>query len=504
MLVVILGLLASLCLVNGKVTGNTVTERTGDIVLSDDLQPHVSFSWDISGSALFDVQFFDILGRLFGTPRTNLNWDVKMNVDLFDRPSGLSFFSIEGIEGRQLREGDYQILGKDKMMALNPSFEPRNPFTVLATAFTGVGPKLNGITNRRWARHDTSDPAYLTGNFFDAISELRAERVVSGSKSAASASLVSSSKPHKGSYSYHWEHATKTFVGSLEEYSFKESDFAALFVQLSELINKRVVYEAPNVLIYYNDADPTVYDLSDEDDEALIVEILFVLKAKATKCNFFSFHFESPHSIKQKYGPQSQEFNTAILLIDAVVSAFVKSNPSNAHSVFYFPTTYTPKDVLSSLENIVKNYLFVPTGMLPVTAFRSFLPHIYLSSSTSTQNICSQIREVILQSGLVLEVTCPEPSQKRYIFDLGNSSAPSPAPSSSVSPAPSSVPPSGGGTVNMTDVTMMHIILWTCVVLILGLVGSCLQLAYLDGSNEPSFKPRSYGAGRRGQTQKVQ
>jgi len=482
--------------VNGKVTGNTVTERTGDIVLSDDLQPQVSFSWDMTGSALFDVQFFDILGRLFGTPRTNLNWDVKMNVDLFDRPSGLSLFSIEGIEGKQLKEVNYQILGKNKLMDLNPSFEPRNPFTVLATAFTGVGPKLNGITNRRWPRNENSDPAYLTGNFFDAISELRAERVVSGSKSTASAGLLSPSKPHKGSYSYHWDHATKTFAGSLEEYSFKESDFSSLFVQLSELINKRVVYEAPNVLIYYNDADPTVYDLSDEDDEALIVEILFVLKAKATKCNFFSFHFESPHIIKQKYGPRSQEFNTAILLVDAVISAFVKSNPSNAHSVFYFPTIYTPKEVLSSFENIVRNDLYLPSGMLPVVAFRSFLPHIYLSSPTTTQNLCSQIREVILQNGLALEVTCPEHSQKRYIFDLGNTSEPSPAPAT-----PSG---GGGGTVNMTDVTMMHIILWTCVVLIIGLVGSCLQLAYLDGSNEPSFKPRSYGAGRRGQTQKVQ
>jgi len=202
-------------------------------------------------------------------------------------------------------------------------------------------------------------------------------------------------------------------------------------------------------------------------------------------------------------------------MVDAVVAHCINTyGPSYVSAILFFPQNPSSSPVISAVQAIVQDFVVVPPGMLSITSFLAYYPHVFLNKAGKTEEgrICLELRTAIENSGQV-EVICDHwfSAMKRSVLQ-------SPQPDSQ--PAPGMVPgmvpvapptvnpspyrPPANNTQLIENVTMMHIILWTVVFLILGFLLSCYHLAILDGSGEPEFKSKSFEVQGARQTQKVQ
>jgi len=235
------------------------------------------------------------------------------------------------------------------------------------------------------------------------------------------------------------------------------------------------------------------------------------------KVDFFSYQFESLKSIFYKYG-NSEEYDTAVLLIDAVIAHIVKTyGDSYATTILYFPDTYSLPPVQSVVEALLKDHVLVIPGTMPLTSLYYYYPQVYLSPEAlkKEQELCTKVRQAF--SEIDISVICNDYSintQKRAHLQTPEPS-PAPQPSSVPAPAPQNNTPSPMPTpspapapnyaADKNAVEMVHIVLWTCLFFIAAGLMSCYHLAVIESSNEPEFKARSFEmGGGRSQTQKVQ
>jgi len=263
-----------------------------------------------------------------------------------------------------------------------------------------------------------------------------------------------------------------------------------------------------------------LFDLSQQQDEALVAEVLFVINAAAAeipeRADFFTFHSESLKSIFSKYG-QSEEYDAAVSMLDAAIAHLVKTyGPDYALTLLYFPSLHDVQPVQSAIEAVLKNHVLLPSS---VTTWYSFFPHFYLGAKAKAKSgeLCESLQKVLSEYDVTVSCDRTSSSLKRALQQSEPTPLPQPSPLSGPQPAPLSPqapsvpqpapsPPPGPPVADQATVALVHIVLWTCLFFLASLIFSCWQLAVVDGSNEPEFKANSFETlgGGRAQTQKVQ
>jgi hypothetical protein len=465
----------------------TIYSYTGDpvIVISNTQSPQVQVSWPVDTGKIKDTQLYDMLARYYGAPRVSTSEQLRIDIDMFDRPQGCLLFSIDGLSSKELVRSGYKVLGVEKVLDV-VSKTMGEPYSVMGAVLTGTSGGVN-------------DGVYNVGNFYDAMRKVYGSKVmVSGAGEKEGAMVLS---PHSQNFGYstkahYWEAKIKSFVSVVgtSSYTIGINDFSRLMEDLAVALNAEVKYSEEDgiVTIARGGEELVSYDLSSVEEEALFAEILFVVNMVHNPVDFFSFHFNSLVSIISKYGAASDEYDMAVQMIDAVI-ARVKSTYETYSkyetTIIYFPETYRSKDVISTVEARVVNENIR-------TEIQSPSLYIFFKAveSSKFEEICSTLRIDLTD----LNVNCHTDTIKRSLL---NDSEPSPTPTPEPAPQPPS-PPSGNAT--QQEIELVHIVLWLVIAMIAALVQACYHLSVLDGSNEPEFKAKNYeGAGIRSKTHKM-
>jgi len=400
-------------------------------------------------------------------------------------------FSIGGLSSNLLPQSDLNILSSN-LVDLIPSDTVINSYGLLASVLTGTSGKYHGV---REHNSDSVKDIYSAGNFYDAMRKLFQNKVIVSGSSTLDGALVLS--PHMKNFgekvkSHYWDPKTKGFtsVSGTSSYGITLRDFPNLMGVLSTAMGIQINYHEAERTVTMNDL---VFDLTCSASEALFAEVLFVLHMANTPVDFFSFHFESLVRIASCFGTASEEFSTAVRMIDAAIAKVneaYKAHHSIQMSIIYCPETYQSKEVVTALEPILENEIKMAVGKNLHTTIAESLPHIYLSEDGKSK--LGEICDTLKSSLEVFSVGVNCASLKRALEQ-----APDMPPAPTPAPTPASV-------ASQQEVELLHICLWLVIALICAILQSCYHLSVLDGSNEPEFKPKTYeGAGVRSKTTKM-
>jgi len=434
-----------------------------------------------------------MLARYYGAPRVSTSEQLRIEIDLFDRPQGHLLFSIDGLSSKQLVRSDYKAFA-EKLVDLETKTDGK-PYSIMGSILTGT------VGHVRESGRDV----YTVGNFYDAMRTVYAGKVmVSGATDREGAMMLSPHIKNIGytSKSHYWEPKIKSFVSieSTSSYTIGINDFPALMKELAGALNSQVDYNELEHTVTITGArggeELVVYDLSSVEEETLFAELLFVVNMAHHPVDFFSFHFNSLVSIISKYGATSTEYDMAVQMIDAVIARVKSAYETRSNyetTIIYFPETYRSKEVISTVETRLEN---VMEGKNIRTEIQSNSLYILVAvESSKYQEICSTLSTALAD----LTVNCVGYLiTKRSL--LQNGTAPNPEPS----PSPSPAPPMPAGIATQSEIELVHIVLWLVIGLIAALIQACYHLSVLDGSNEPEFKAKNYeGAGIRSKTHKM-
>jgi hypothetical protein len=468
----------------------------GDIVLSDKLHPQVQLSWSVDAGKMTDTQFYDMIARFYGAPRTPSHDQLRINVDLFSRPQGYLLFSIGGLSSSQMPQVTLKQLSKN-LIDLIPSDEiVSSGYQLLASVLTGTSGHIHGVHDHVGIAKDV----YSIGNFFDAMHRLYKDKeIVSGSSSLDGALVLSPHLKNLGQLTtaVSWNPKTRSFgaVGGVSsKYAFGIKDFATEMNSLASSLQTE---------INYNEAEGTVtisgitFDLSSSPIENLFAEVLFTLRMAESPVHFFSFHFDSLSEIANQYGSASDEYVIAVRMIDSAIAKVYseyKLHHSLEMSIIYSPAAFQNKQVVEAIQPILANNIKAEIGKDLFTTISNSLPNIYLSEEGKTHesDLCNSLTSAL--DKFYVGVKCSI-FIKRHITEDTNGTTPAPAPGTNPNNGPSHVPQS--------EVELVHIVLWLVVAMICALLQACYHLSVLDGSNEPEFKPKTYEGGLRSKTTKM-
>jgi len=375
-------------------TDHFFPSRTGDIVIGNgNTDAYVSMSWYLPGKPLEDVLVHNLMARYFRVPRVYDSQEIEIPVDVFSRPSGNLLFSVDGFTP----EGEYQTFKKGNEIT---SVGPNTPYSILASALTGVSTSVHGVVNGVWP--NKKNDMYAVDNIFDGIQQNYPSSVnfVSGSSSYEAVQLLSPTNNGKSS-GFYYDVARGQFVSvnkAKSKLAISKRDFSSLFEKLSQLAKFKISYSDSAVVDIK--ASGLSYDLSEPAVEKFFAEIMFVLNAAELVSqdkdmiipNFFSFHFGSPRLIAALYGVTSQEYLMAMQLLDIVTSHCINSfGTGYANTIFYFPYSESLNEASPVLSTLLREFQ-------SSDLFTKYYPHIYLNGNPSPvkqSSICLSIDKQI-------------------------------------------------------------------------------------------------------------
>jgi hypothetical protein len=461
------------------------------IVVSNTQLPQVQVSWPLDVGKMRDTQLYDMLARYYGAPRVSTHDQLRINVDMFDRPQGHLLFSIDGLSSRQMVRSDYKAFG-EKLVDLETGTDGK-PYSVMGSVLTGT---VGSVRESSW-------DVYTVGNFYDAMHTVYGGKVMVSGAAEKQAAMVLS--PHRKNFgatkSHYWEPKIKSFVSVVElsSYTIGINDFPGLMKDLAVALDAQVDYNAQDHIVTITGTkggeEVVSYDLTSVEEETLFAELLFVVNMAHHPVDFFSFHFNSLVSIISKYGASSAEYDMAVQMIDAVIARVKSAYETRSNyetTIIYFPESYRSKEVLSTVETSLEKVMEGKNENIR-TEIQSNSLHITVAvESSKFDEICSTLKTDLTD----LTVNCAYLTSKRSLLQNGTEPTPEP------SPAPPPGPPAG--TASQQEIELVHIVLWLVIAMIASLVQACYHLSVLDGSNEPEFKAKNYeGAGIRSKTHKM-
>jgi len=379
---------------NGIPNQDFFAGRSGDIVLGNDKLASVQMSWYLPSQPIEDVLVHNLMARYFRVPRVNDVNEVEIPIDVFTRPKGNVLFSIDGFSPEGV---EYQTFKTPRELT---SEGPNTPYSVLASALTGVHTASHGIVNGVWPnKHDV----YNVDNIFDGLQQIYTDSInlVAASSSMDAAQVLSPTQNNGRSSTFYWDGQTGQFV-SLNKVKSKlaitKRDFTTLINKLSEIAKLKLAYSEKNGIVDVKGSGMT-YDLSETAVETFFAEILYVLNAAELVSqesnmiipNFFSFHFQSPRLLAALYGVSSQEYLMAMQMIDVVTSQCIRSfGTGYANTIFYFPFSETINAASPVLATLLREFQESNT-------YVKYYPHIYLSSKFAARrySICESVDKQI-------------------------------------------------------------------------------------------------------------
>jgi len=191
-----------------------------------------------------------------------------------------------------------------------------------------------------------------------------------------------------------------------------------------------------------------------------VLNVVNILSKRSLSPKVFSFHFESPSLIGEKYGQSSEQYKLAILLVDTVISLIkeVKSKGEMCFDdmiIFYESATHqTVRDTQDQLASVGGSNIGT-----------QYFPHIYFPNEHKVKisSLCRHLKATLSN------VVCREEleSSKRALMQ-----APAPAGASPASPPSPAGPPAPGPQYNPL-VGQMHVVIWA-VVTMLSILGGAI------------------------------
>jgi len=290
---------------------------------------------------------------------------------------------------------------------------------------------------------------------------------VAASGSSQGAMVLSPHSRHtQYASTYYWEPKSRAFVSRMGRggHSTSINQFPNLIKKLATIMGTEIQYYLDEEVVSFSrlNASPLTFDLASTENELLFAEVLFLVNMLDELPPFLSFHFESLKGIAAKFGTESEEYDLAVHMVDAIIS-HLNSEYQQRYN-FQMAIIYSPKRS-DRPSNVVDGV----TG--------------HFSMLSQEIGLVSEDIERTLASGVDLESYIKRSAQQ----------VPQPAPQ----------PPPGPVIADQAEISLVHIVLWLILGLVCALLQACYHLAVIDGSNEPEFKPKTYEGGMRSKTTKM-
>jgi len=238
------------------------------------------------------------------------------------------------------------------------------------------------------------------------------------------------------------------------------------------------------------------FDLSSKADEAFVAELLFVYNAgqyfseKGTSLlKSFSFHFESPQKLANKYGVHSKQYKIAIQLLDKVLDHVINSKSKTSNNlfdhftIFYLPSTHS--GAVAKLVDVVK-----PKLEAVATFIIHQLPHVYFNYHSSNYDhvkataVCDNVRGTLTPENRE-KVICRNEAQTQKRVELQNPTPPTPPTPPAPGPNQPFLPPA---PPQNPAVSSFQIVLWVVVCLFSTIGGAIFCLCGISGEAQKDIE----------------
>jgi len=340
------------------------------------------------------------------------------------------------------------MLGRTPVYTVSQSSRPYNPLSMLTTLLTGTQPRRHGVLNKFELSRESK-------TIIDVVKELPSDSLlVSGSLKNTFLNIFA---PHVDGLNYFWNDETALW----EKFGESSSPVIISDDSLNSLVNSDGLPYKVKISGKKFHVDDVIFDLTDEADNSLFQEIIFVaswssfMNQTPNHLNFFSFHFSSLALITAKYGKGSEKWNKAVSLIDSSIYGMYGNGA--ILEIVYLPT-FQPSSVQSIISSIV------PSGLLAHEDF----PQYYLTAEgqRTQQQFCEQIKKALGSQFSGATVFCPPHTSntKRSIATVSQVTPTNMAPI----------------TASITTVLQFHYVFWTMMIIIAALSWAVYAIASLE------------------------